>query len=109
MINKDLLKKFCVDKTKQAILKIGMAIYKKPGYTQVNADEMLKYLNFQDQLDNLEEEMNKYLIENEDFFLREDLANLLKDYIVSKSEQRKLVKELLGIEKSIDELIEMVD
>jgi hypothetical protein len=105
---KQLIIKFFELKAKQLICKVWLAINQKPGYTNDEVGLMMKVLEVQHKLEDVEAEMFELLKANETFFMNADLQELAnqQEFKVSLDKQKEYSKELLGYETTIEDLLE---
>jgi hypothetical protein len=108
---KQLVKKFFELKAKQLICKVWLMINQKPGYTNDEVGLMMKVLEVQHKLEDVESEIFELLKANETFFMNSDLNELSKEqeFKVSFDKQKEFSKELLGYETTIEDLIEKLE
>ena len=113
MERNELLDKFFELKCKQMLCKLWLMAFAKPGYVNDEIGLCMKHMEVQSKLENLEDEMMKFLVTNRDELLnkysKEDLDAYCQEYKISLERQKELAKEVLGKEWTIEELLERVD
>ena len=108
MERNELLDRFLELKCKQVLLRLWLAAFAKPGYTESEVGLCMSHMEAQAKLEGVEEEMFKLIKENEAFFMGADINGYCMEHKVSMGRQRELSKEVLGKEYTVEDLADKV-
>ena len=87
--------------------------FAKPGYVNDEVGLCMKHMEVQAKLEELEDEMMKFLVTNRDELLnkysKEDLDAYCQEHKISMDKQKEISKEILGKEYTIEDLMEKIE
>lgn len=109
MEEKDIIIKINELKTKEILCKLYLAKHRQLGYTNDEVGTMMKNLEIEGKLNDIEDEIGKLVMDNKDYFESvsvEHLQELSSQYKITFDDQRKYAKEILGFETTVEELAE---
>lgn len=109
MEEKDIIIKVNELKTKQILCQLYLMKHKQLGYTNGEVGIMMKNVEIECKLNDIEAELGKLVMDNKDYFESvsvEHLQELSGQYKITFDDQRKYAKEILGFETTVEELAE---